>query len=444
MKLSKFGEKYTAKTGILELIDDLGKAAVNTGEQYMLGGGNPGILREMSKVWKRRMSELAANMDDFEAGLARYHSHLGRPAFVDALADLLRETFGWQVTGRNIAVTNGSQTAFYMLFNLLAGEPGEAGGAPKTGDGGRAGGRRTGGGRRRVLFPIIPEYVGYADQTLSHDDFVGVKPVIDQTAPHRHKYRIDFDALEVTEDIAAICVSRPTNPTGNVLTNDEIARLDEIARAHDVPLLIDGAYGLPFPNIVFTDAVPTWNENIVLGLSLSKLGLPSARTGIIVASEEIIGALGSANAIMSLATGTFGQLMAEPLIKSGELLSLSNDVIKPFYLEKSRRTLEWIDELFSGDVEYSVHESEGAFFLWMWFKNLPITTYELYRRLKERNVIVVPGTYFFFGMREAWSHSDECIRLNYAMPDEEVRRGLEIIAEEAKKAVAEGATNARR
>ena len=443
MKLSKFGEKYTAKTGILELIDDLGRAAVNTGEQYMLGGGNPGILREMSEVWKRRMSELAANMDDFEAGLARYHSHLGRPAFVDALASLLRETFGWQVTGRNIAVTNGSQTAFYMLFNLLAGEPG--GTPPATGDGGGADGGRTGDrGRRRVLFPIIPEYIGYADQTLSHDDFVGVKPIIDETAPHRHKYRIDFDALEITEDIAAICVSRPTNPTGNVLTNDEIARLDEIARAHDVPLLIDGAYGMPFPNIVFSDAVPTWNENIVLGLSLSKLGLPSARTGIIVASEEIIGALGSANAIMSLATGTFGQLMAEPLIRSGELLSLSDDVIRPFYLEKSRRTLEWIDELFSDGVEYSVHESEGAFFLWMWFKNLPITTYELYRRLKERNVIVVPGTYFFFGMKEAWSHSDECIRLNYAMPDEEVRRGLEIIAEEAKKAVSEGAAHSSR
>jgi valine--pyruvate aminotransferase len=190
---------------------------------------------------------------------------------------------------------------------------------------------------------------------------------------------------------------------------------------------------------VFTDAVPSWNENIVLALSLSKLGLPSARTGIIVASEEIVKALGSANAIISLATGTFGQLMAEPLVRSGEILTLSNDVIRPFYLEKSRRTLEWIDELFADGIDYSVHESEGAFFLWLWFKNLPITTYELYRRLKQRNVFVVPGTYFFFGLAEPWAHSDECIRLNYAMPDEEVRRGLEIIAEEAKRAVAEGA-----
>jgi valine--pyruvate aminotransferase len=425
MELSSFGEKYTAKTGILELIDDLGKAAVNTGEQYMLGGGNPGILREMSEVWKRRMAELAADMDAFEAGLSRYHSHLGRPVFKEALADLLSSRFGFSISGRNIAVTNGSQTAFYMLFNLLAGR-----------------GRRQ--GRRRILFPVIPEYIGYADQTQSADDLVGVKPIVDETGAHRHKYRIDFDNLEVTDEIAAICVSRPTNPTGNVLTNEEVARLDEIARRHEVPLLIDGAYGMPFPNIVFTDAVPMWNENIVLALSLSKLGLPSARTGIIIGSEEVIEALGSANAIISLATGTFGQLMAEPLIQSGEILELSNNVIRPFYLEKSRRTLQWIDELFADGVDYSVHESEGAFFLWLWFKNLPITTYELYRRLKERNVFVVPGTYFFFGLDEQWSHADECIRLNYAMPDAEVRRGLEIIAEEARRAVAEGAPAASR
>jgi valine--pyruvate aminotransferase len=382
------------------------------------------------------MAELSANMDAFEAGLARYHSHLGRPAFADALASLLQERFGWPVSRRNIAVTNGSQTAFYMLFNLLAGES-----ASVTAAGG---GGRSDKARRRILFPVIPEYIGYADQTLSRDDLVGVKPVVDETAPNRHKYRIDFASLEVTEDIAAMCVSRPTNPTGNVLTNDEVARLQGIAAEAGIPLLIDGAYGMPFPNIVFTDAVPVWNENIVLGLSLSKLGLPSARTGIIVACEEIIDALGSANAIMSLATGTFGQLMAEPLIESGEILRLSDEVVRPFYLKKSRRTLEWIDELFSQDIDYSVHESEGAFFLWLWFRNLPITTYELYRRLKARNVFIVPGTYFFFGLEAPWDHADECIRLNYAMPDEEVRRGLEIIAEEARRAVREGAGTAVR
>ena len=57
---------------------------------------------------------------------------------------------------------------------------------------------------------------------------------------------------------------------------------------HGIPLIIDGAYGLPFPNILFSEARPHWNENTILVLSLSKLGLPGVRTGIVVAREEIV------------------------------------------------------------------------------------------------------------------------------------------------------------
>ena len=57
-----------------------------------------------------------------------------------------------------------------------------------------------------------------------------------------------------------MCVSRPTNPTGNVLTDTEIQKLSKIAQDYDIPLFIDNAYGLPWPNIIFTDeATPYWD-----------------------------------------------------------------------------------------------------------------------------------------------------------------------------------------
>ncbi|MBR7512929.1 aminotransferase class I/II-fold pyridoxal phosphate-dependent enzyme, partial [Mycobacterium tuberculosis] len=70
------------------------------------------------------------------------------------------------------------------------------------------------------------------------------------------KYRVDFDTLENLAElhngeIGAICCSRPTNPTGNVLTDDEMARLEAIAKRFDIPLIIDNAYGMPFPNIIY-------------------------------------------------------------------------------------------------------------------------------------------------------------------------------------------------
>ena len=413
MHLSDFGRRFTRRTGILELMADLGSAVEASGPIHMLGGGNPALIPEVNALWRRRMEEILANGDEYERMIAAYDSPNGRLAFRKAVAEFLRREQGWDVTSDNIAITNGSQTAFFLLFNALAG-------SSET-------------GLRKILFPVIPEYIGYADQMLQDNCFVGRKPTIEDLGGNRFKYHVDFGALDVPEDAAAICISRPTNPTGNVITDGEIAGLDELARARGIPLLIDNAYGVPFPSMIYTDATPMWNENIVLAMSLSKIGLPSVRTGIIVARPELINAISGANAILSLANGSFGQVLLQPFFESGEVIRLSREVIEPFYREKSQKAQEWIDELFGGRVDYSIHSSEGALFLWVWFKSLKGTTEELYRRLKERNTIVVPGRYFFFGLADRWDHEDECVRLNFAMPDEEVYEGLRIIAEEAQE-----------
>mgnify|MGYP006278159171 CR=1 FL=1 len=413
MHLSDFGRRFTRRTGILELMADLGSAVEASGPIHMLGGGNPALIPEVNALWRRRMEEILANGDEYERMIAAYDSPNGRLAFRKAVAEFLRREQGWDVTSDNIAITNGSQTAFFLLFNALAG-------SSET-------------GLRKILFPVIPEYIGYADQMLQDNCFVGRKPTIEDVGGNRFKYHVDFGALDVPEDAAAICISRPTNPTGNVITDGEIAGLDELARARGIPLLIDNAYGVPFPSMIYTDATPMWNENIVLAMSLSKIGLPSVRTGIIVARPELINAISGANAILSLANGSFGQVLLQPFFESGEVIRLSREVIEPFYREKSQKAQEWIDELFGGRVDNSIHSSEGALLLWVWFKSLKGTTEELYRRLKERNTIVVPGRYFFFGLADRWDHEDECVRLNFAMPDEEVYEGLRIIAEEAQE-----------
>jgi valine--pyruvate aminotransferase len=86
-------------------------------------------------------------------------------------------------------------------------------------------------------------------------------------------------------------------------------------------------------------------------------------------------------------------------------------------------------------VDWARHACEGAFFHWLWLKGLPITSRELYERLKARRVITVPGEYFFFGLDDDWPHRHECLRLNYSRDAESVREGYRIIAEEAAQAV---------
>jgi valine--pyruvate aminotransferase len=58
---------------------------------------------------------------------------------------------------------------------------------------------------------------------------------------------------------------------------------------------------------------------------------------------------------------------------------------------------------------------------------------ELYRRLKERNVLVIPGHYFAFGHDAPWRHPQECLRLTFSQPHQVVQEGLEIFADEVRR-----------
>ncbi len=415
---SLFGEALTARSGIEDLMEDLGRAMAgeHEGPMRMLGGGNPAIIPEVQAVWRERMRELLADGDGFDRMMTVYDPPKGNRRFAAAVAGYLRGKYGWELGPENVVVTAGGQAAFFYLFNLLAG-------------------LGTDGRYRKVLLPVVPEYIGYANQGLSGSFFTSVAPEIEFRERHEFKYRVDFENLLVGDDVGAICASRPTNPSGNVLTDGEVAHLDRLARKAGVPLIIDNAYGAPFPGIVFREIQPIWNENIVLTMSLSKLGLPGTRTGIVVARPEIVRALASMTAVVGLANGNVGQAVVTPLIESGQIDRMVGEMIRPFYERKARLAREWVAEFFDDSLDYHVHVSEGALFLWIWFRGLPISAADLYERLKARGVLIVPGHYFSFGgSDEAAQHAAECVRVSYAMADDVVRGGIEIIADEAKRA----------
>ena len=214
--------------------------------------------------------------------------------------------------------------------------------------------------------------------------------------------------------------------------------LADLAVENDIPLIIDNAYGAPFPNVIFTGAKPVYTDHTILTLSLSKIGLPGTRTGIVVGRPDLIKSLSSMTSIVGLSNTNVGQAIMQPLVESGEILRLSNEVVQPFYRKKSQQAQQWVQEFFDDSLSYHVHRSEGALFLWMWFEGLPITSRQLYERLKQRDVLVVPGSYFFFGIDDDdWRHREECLRVTFTMPEEVVREGIRVIAEEVAKAYRE-------
>ena len=449
MHLSRFGQRFTQPSGIAELMEDLGRALASGRDTLMLGGGNPAHIPALEALFRAELAKLSEAPERFARVFGDYSPPQGEGGFIEALAGLLRHEYGWDLGPENIALTSGSQLSFFMLFNLFAGE-------------GRSG------LRKKILLPLSPEYIGYTDLCAEPDGILARRPLIDlcesgidlcesgidlsesgidlsesgidPCADRRFKYRVSFEDLAIGEDIGAICLSRPTNPSGNVISDLDLKRLATLAQSHEVPLIVDGAYGPPFPNILFRDITPLWDDSMVLSLSLSKLGLPGVRTGIVIARPEIIAAVARMNAILALAPGGIGPAMLCDLLRNGTIFRIAREIIQPYYAARLRDALGQLSLALEG-LPYRIHETEGAMFLWLWFPDLPISTRTLYTRLKDRGVLVVPGEPFFSGLpkdfgKPHWRHTEECIRVHYAQPPRVVEQGFTILGEELRRAYA--------
>jgi valine--pyruvate aminotransferase len=144
----------------------------------------------------------------------------------------------------------------------------------------------------------------------------------------------------------------------------------------------------------------------VLSMSLSKIGLPSLRTGILVAREEMVRAIGAMNAVMSPRERHRRPGADRRLFESGEILRISRDT------RAGRSTGEGASTRSPGRTCPSATAfrtrsiaAEGSLFLWLWFPELPGTTAELYERLKASERDRRAGRYFCFGTaRPVGSH----------------------------------------
>ena len=141
---SDFGEKLCGPSGINDLMDDLGKPLPKGIPLSLMGGGNPARIPEVEALYRQRMAGIMENGTEFEDLIGRYDAPQGRIKFIEQIAECLSGKYGWKIGPENIAVTNGSQSAFFYLFNMFSGTYTVNGKTVK----------------KRIVFPLVPEYVG--------------------------------------------------------------------------------------------------------------------------------------------------------------------------------------------------------------------------------------------------------------------------------------------
>jgi len=290
------------------------------------------------------------------------------------------------------------------------------------------GGYTTEGTLKEIVLPLSPDYTGYGGVSLVPEALRAYRPAIEIGAEaHRFKYRPDFEQLEINQSTGLVLFSRPCNPTGNVLSDDEVRRIAELAAPHDVPVLVDAAYGPPFPALNFTDMTPMFGPNIVHCISLSKAGLPGERIGIALGDAKVIQVLQSFQTNLCIHSSRYGQAIAARAIASGALADISETVIRPHYGNKFT-VLEETLAAAMPEVPWFLHRGEGSIFAWLWFQDLPTSDWDLYQALKSHGVIVVPGSPFFPGLKEDWEHTHQCIRISLTASNDEIVTGLKHLA----------------
>ncbi|MBW4425184.1 MAG: valine--pyruvate transaminase [Nostoc desertorum CM1-VF14] len=415
--LTQIGAQMSNLTGVRAIMKDIIETLrAGAGQQFInLSAGNPLILPEVEQLWRDCTAQLLASPEYGEV-VCRYGSSQGYAPLVEAIANDFNKRYGLKLTERNILITPGSQTLYFYAANTF-------------------GGYTPSGELKQIVLPLSPDYTGYGGVCLVPKALIAYKPTLDiDAAAHRFKYRPDFSQLTITENTGCVLFSRPCNPTGNVLTDDEVKKIAALAAPYNLPVLIDSAYAPPFPALNFTEMTPVFGDNILHCMSLSKAGLPGERVGIAIGDEKWIEVLECFQANISLHSSRYGQAIAALAINSGALVEISHSVIRPFYQNKFTVLETSLEQAMPKDLPWFLHRGEGAIFAWLWLQDLPISDWEFYQQLKQVGVIIVPGSSFFPGLKEEWAHKHQCFRISLTGTDEEIATAMQRLAKVAEEA----------
>ena len=409
--LTKIGTQMSNLTGVRAIMKDVIETLrASSGQQFInLSAGNPLILPEVEQLWRDCTADLLASSEYGEV-VCRYGSSQGYAPLIEAVMNDLNKRYGLKLNSRNILLTPGSQTLYFYAANAF-------------------GGYTTNGQLKQVVLPLSPDYTGYGGVALSPESLIAYKPTLDIDEPaHKFKYRPDFSQLSINEDTGCVIFSRPCNPTGNVLTDEEVRKITALAAPYDVPVFVDSAYAPPFPALNFTEMTPIFGDNIIHSMSLSKVGLPGERIGIAIGDERVIEVLECFQTNMCIHPSKYGQAIAARAINSGALANISETVIRSFYQNKFTVLSDTLDAAMPKDLPWFLHRGEGAIFAWVWLKDLPISDWEFYQKLKVVSVLVVPGNTFFPGLHEEWEHKHQCLRISLTGSDEEIAIAMQRLA----------------
>ncbi len=229
-------------------------------------------------------------------------------------------------------------------------------------------------------------------------------------------FRFHADRVEkaITPRTKLLMLNSPSNPTGIVMTQEEIDAAVALAKKYDLLIVSDEIYepflydasALSTQHSVLPSAAKAYDRTIILrGFSKSH-AMTGWRLGYAAGPAEIIGQM------TKLQQYTF--VCAPSPFQYAALSAL--DMSMADHVADYRRKRDMVYSLLS--KKFRVNKPQGAFYI---FPQVPDgqTATEFVAKAIEHNVLVIPGNVF--------SNRDTHFRISYATTDEKIAKGCEIL-----------------
>jgi len=298
-----------------------------------------------------------------DLGKTGYTPNPGLPELRKAISDYLKDRFNLNYNPESeIIVTIGASEAIDMALRTIV-NPGD-----------------------EILIPT-PSFIAYKPCTL----LAGGIPIFVPTFPE-DEFKLKKNVLEkyITKNTKAIILPYPNNPTGAVMTKDDLEEIAEVIEKYDLLVISDEiyaelTYGVNHVSFASIDGMK--DRTITINGFSKSFSMTGWRLGFIAAPEGLSKEILKVHQYSVTCAASISQYAGIEALKNG-----MKDIEEMREEYDKRRKFLYVSLIKMG---FECFEPKGAFYIFPSIKKYRISDTEFAERLlKEEKVAVVPGSAF--------------------------------------------------
>lgn len=291
-----------------------------------------------------------------------YSHNKGLPETRQAISQYFKNKYGFYYSEEEIIVTNGASEALDTSLRSII-EPGD-----------------------EILIPG-PIYAGYIPLV----ETLGGHPIYIDTTQSNFKVTPELIAQHISNNTKAILLNYPTNPTGVILTREEVASLVHYLKDQEIFIISDEIYAentFKGTHTSFAEYNEIRDQLLLIGGLSKSHSATGIRIGFLIGPEYLIEKLTFMHAYNCICANVPAQLAC--------IAALNEGVESPKYMNKAyiKRRDYLKSKLLDLGFELDA-QPEGAFYIFPSIQKYTDNDFDFcVKVLEEAHVAMVPGSAF--------------------------------------------------